>query len=264
MNINTFISMTSHFLAIALFIQALEIYLLSKKKSFLEIWSYENLKFDLEPGLPLPNSVIEFLFADKMVKRIAFLQLLLSLAAFIHPAAALFVLLFLCHLLICIRFRGTFNGGSDMMTFVLLTGMLIIFLAPSEKAQNLGFIYIAINTVYSYFKAGLAKVVNKEWRNGQALHSFLKRSLFLDTKNFANWLSTKKWVGFVFCWSVIFFELGIPTIFIFPSLIFFYFLCACLFHTIIFVSFGLNRFFWVWLAAWPSIFYAINLIALKK
>lgn len=260
MNLSLLTQMTVHFLAIALFIQACEFFMLTKKKSFLEIWSYENLKYDLESGLPLPTFIIQTIFADSLLKWLAIAQIFLSVAVFIHPYPGFFIILFCFHLLNCIRFRGTFNGGSDMMTFVLLTGMLIILCGRTERIQNLGFIYISINTLYSYFKAGLSKIIHKEWRNGWALPSFLKRSLFSDSRQFANWLASKKFLSLLLCWGVIIFELGIPVIFIFPKTIFLYFMAACLFHTVIFVSFGLNRFFWVWLAAWPSLFYVAHLL----
>ena len=168
------------------------------------------------------------------------IQVVASLLAFKYPRAELFVVLFICQLFISVRFRGTFNGGSDMMTFVILTGVLVGYFWSTKY----GFLYIGINGLYSYFKAGLAKLKNPEWREGSALASF--------TPTLTKW-------GRVLSWPVIIFELAALAVPFIPGLAWPYFILAMLFHLIIFLMFGLNRFFWIWLSAWPSIFYLARL-----
>lgn len=251
--------LTRIFLCFAMLLQAIELGRLTHFKTFQRIWSFENLKSDLIRGVPLPHKVIESLFSLRGVRTIAILQALFAGIGLLISHPAVVVVLFLTHLLICIRFRGTFNGGSDMMTFVLLTGSLIYMSSSDPKIQVLGLIYISLHAVYSYFKAGVVKVLQSDWRSGRAVPGFLERSLYSDTKILAGWFKTKPTLSLLLSWSVLIFELGIVFLFINNSWAVTYFALAVAFHFINYMSFGLNRFFWIWLATWPSIFFALSL-----
>lgn len=263
MSLSLAISITGRLLAFAMFLQGLELFLLTRKKYFFEIWSFTNLKGDLEKGLPLSNSLIAFLFSGVMFKTIIVLQMIAAVIGLFYLDAFSFGILFFTHLMICIRFRGTFNGGSDMMTFVVLTGVLIAFNSSHVETQKLGLIYIAIHIIYSYFKAGLSKIIHADWRSGLALPVLLERSLFLDIRLITKKFHTKKHLYFIFCWCVLIFELialGLP---MFSQFTLYYFLAAALFHFVIYYSLGLNRFFWIWMSAWPAIFYSVSLLQTK-
>ena len=250
---------TAHILALTLIFQAVELSICSGQKSFFKIWSFKNLRQDLERGLPLPNALLPFIFSANAFRVILAVQVLAALASFLFPFFSVFLVLFLTHLLICIRFRGTFNGGSDMMIFVVLTGVLIVLASASENFQKLGLIYIAIHTLYSYFKAGFAKIIQADWRSGRALPAFLDRSLLPDAKKIARGLQGQSAVCFILCWSVLIFELAAIALPLFPGFVGAYFTLILLFHFGIYLSFGLNRFFWAWLCAWPAVFYSISL-----
>lgn len=237
------------FLAFAMLLQAIEFFSLSRKDSILQIWSYENLKNDLQSGLPLPHFLVKIIFADQNFKWLALVQIILALSGIFYSHLFIFIGVFIIHLLICIRFRGTFNGGSDMMTFILLTGVIINLSASNEKIQKLGIYYILIHTFYSYFKAGFVKILSSDWRSGQALPAFLERSLFPDVRSLGRLLQSKKILSLILCWSTIIFELGIVALLFYPSFFPAYFACALIFHLSIYTSFGLNRFFWIWGAA---------------
>lgn len=250
--------LTVRLLTFSLFLQAIEVFILSRKADFQHIWSYANLAPDLERGLPLPADLTRKLFSTPALQKIAILQVLVSLITFFHAPPAFVLILFFTHLLICIRFRGSFNGGSDMMTFVVLTGALI---AVSGYAK-IGLIYIAIHTLYSYFKAGLAKAWHREWWNGNAISVFLSRSLFWDIKKHSNWFSTHRSLSAILGWSTIQFEFAALLLLLRPQWVYLYFGAAILFHLLIYFIFGLNRFFWIWLSAWPATIYALSLISI--
>jgi len=251
--------MIVHLLCFSMALQAVEIFALTRKNTFQKIWSYENLSTDLKKGLPLPESLLRLLFSIKSLRFIALFQILLCLIGPFYPSVLIFLFLALTHLLICIRFRGTFNGGSDMMTFVVLTGVLITLSTNDERYQKLGLIYIAIHTLYSYFKAGLVKVRYNEWRTGHALPAFLERSLFLDMKSVAQWLRLRPRLSQILGLGLISFELSALALPLMPSFGFFYFSLAASFHFLNFLSFGLNRFFWIWLTAWPAVLFSLRL-----
>ena len=242
---NATLLMTSRLLAFTLFLQGIEYFLLTRKELFTKVWSFENLKDELK---------IRFLFSDLSFKIIVILQILTSLTAFIFPQTYLFVLLFLTTLLITIRFRGSFNGGSDMMSFVVLTGVLISFFAKNPEMGKFGLIYIGIHGIYSYFKAGLAKIRHADWRNGSALKGFSQVSLYPVVRS----LKISPLLSLVLGWITILFELGTVSVLVVPDMVGVYFILAIIFHLMVFATFGLNRFFWIWMSAWPGIFFTAD------
>jgi hypothetical protein len=242
MDLNLATSLVTHLLAFTLGLQALEIFILSLNPLFFKVWNFDSV------------------FSNKALQAVVILQMASALAGFFYPAPTFFAVLFLTNLLICMRFRGTFNGGSDMMAFVVLTGVLITLCSTSEKGQQLGLIYIAIHTLYSYFKAGIVKLIQHDWRSGKALPAFLNRSLFSDVKSISHWLGLKPTLSLFACWIVLVFELAAFGLVFFPGLAIYYFMAALFFHLMNFLSFGLNRFFWMWLTAWPALLYSLFLI----
>lgn len=262
MNFQLALSLTVQLLAFTMVIQALEVLLLTKNKEFLEIWSFENLRPQLEKGLPLPKTWIAKIFSIQGLRLISVLQIAVAAACAFNPHPALIVFLLISHLLICIRFRGTFNGGSDMMTVIVLTGVLISLSATSAFIQKLGLIYLSIHTLYSYFKAGLFKVIHLDWRTGRALPAFLDRSIYPDIRAISRWVQKKPGLSLTLSWAVLVFELGSLGLLLHPNLRFTYFVLALIFHFINFLNFGLNRFFWIWLSAWPAVIFSLGLIGI--
>lgn len=256
-------ALTSKLVCITLLMQTLEILSLSKGASFFHIWSYNNLKANLEIGLPLKNSTIQKLFSPSMFKVLIILQIVLSFFGFFYPTLPVFLGLTFIHLYICLWFRGTFNGGSDMMMFVVLSGVLIGLIGASEFAIKIGFIYITINTLYSYFKSGFSKVKRQEWLVGNALPIFLNRSPFQDIKLLSIWLDQRPALCLVLCWGVITFETLAAIIIIIPNWAYYYFVAAMTFHFFNYIVFGLNRFFWIWLCAWPATIFSLSLLTAK-
>lgn len=260
MNLMIAIMLTKFLLAFTMLIQGLELLSLSRKNILLSIWSFKNLSSDLYRGLPFPPRLVEILFSDKSFKIVIAAQIIAALGAMMFSSTFCLLILFFTHLLICIRFRGTFNGGSDMMTFVVLTGVIVAQASFSEDVQKFALLYVAVHALYSYFKAGLVKLKNKDWRSGRALPIFLKQSLLLDMQKLALWLRERPMVSRALCWSVIVFELSSILLPFLSYVFIFYFLIAVFFHFSIYASFGLNRFFWIWMSSWPAIFYSMTLV----
>jgi hypothetical protein len=83
----------------------------------------------------------------------------------------------------------------------------------------------------------------------------LKRSLFVEIQNLADWLSRYPALTFVMSWAVLGFELSIISVLAVPNFIEFYFIVAVIFHFLVYLTFGLNRFFWSWMCAWPAMIF---------
>lgn len=173
------------------------------------------------------------------------------------------LLLFVCQLLLLVRWRGAFNGGSDFMTLVTLTGLmlaqvLMLFL-PLSLAWGAGLGYIAIHTLSSYFVSGWVKLKRPEWRSGQALTVFLNSGLYgpLPPDSIFN----KPGLAKVCSWAFILWEGVFPLVLFNPGLVWLFGSVALVFHFMVFWFFGLNRFFWAWAANLTTIFFLSNFIS---
>ena len=160
-------------MAIAIFFQTLEY--LALKASFSEngVWRWSEIRAELQF---LPNNVqafFNFFLNDRHFIVLLWIRLLACITFIIFPSFYLILFLFLSSLLIAQRFRGSFNGGSDYMSLIVLSALLLerFFHHPIITKGVLW--YIAIQSVTSYFIAGIVKIKQSSWRNGYALEEFI-------------------------------------------------------------------------------------------
>ncbi|USQ93681.1 HTTM domain-containing protein [Caulobacter sp. RL271] len=155
-------------------------------------------------------------------------------------------------LVILHRFQGPYNGGSDRMGLLALWCLTLAHLAPSRPLQELAFGYLGAQLTLSYFISGAVKIVNPDWRSGRALADVFQFSTYPVSEDLRGWAGRPR-VLLAMSWAVMLFELAFPfTLLWKPALI------ACLvvagtFHLANACLFGLNRFFWTWLAVYPAI-----------
>lgn len=242
------VNIVSKLFAFAILLQSIEMLAISRNSAFLKVWNFQNI----QNSFPFLKKFFSVLYSKKVFRYLLFLQILAVTVLFFYFNTWLIFTVALIQLLVCMRFRGIFNGGSDMMVFIIATGLII--------GGKLGLIYIAIHTCYSYFKAGLVKIVQPSWQSGLAISQFLEISLFPNIRTLGQKLSHYPILTLVLSCFTLAFEVGIPLIFMGSTLVYYYFLSAMLFHAVVFIVFGLNRFFWIWLAAWPAVIYCVGLI----
>lgn len=252
--------LTTRFLGLVLSMQAIEMLWLSRAGAISKIWTYENLRDEIQKAFPFLEGMMKILFSKKGFEAVVILQFLIGMMTLLLGQGFFFIGLFCTHLLINLRFFGSFNGGSDSMVFVLVTGVLISTLVPSPELEKLGLIYITIHALISYFKAGLVKVTQPEWRNGTALSTFLSQSVYDNGPILARLKNHYSLMPLILAWTVLLFELGMPTVLFSGNYAWIYFGMAILFHFSIYLTLGLNRFFWAWMCSWPAILCTASLI----
>jgi hypothetical protein len=252
-DINQALIWTENLLAIALLVQSTELLRISSYPSFQSIWSLENLKADFYPIFIFPKPLIHFLFSISGFRLILMGIFTLAVGSFFYSPFMVYFFIGILHILVNMRFRGNFNGGSDTMTFVIISGLCIANFSDSENVKKIGLIYIGIHGLYSYFKAGLAKVRHADWRTGKAISQFLHYGVLNPKSRFIKTIENNAPLHFFLSWATLCFELGIIILLFAPRFTLFYALLAAAFHLAVFFMFGLNRFFWIWLAAWPGI-----------
>lgn len=155
-------------------------------------------------------------------------------------------------LAILARFDGPYNGGSDRMTLLVLTCLCLAHLLPGAHAREVAFGYLAVQLVLSYALSGAIKIINPDWRSGRALRDVFAFSTYPvseDLRRLAHWPH----LLFVMSWCVMLFELLFPVALLTQATLIAGLAIAAVFHLANACLFGLNRFFWAWLAAYPSI-----------
>lgn len=229
---------TRYLMAIATFLGTVEMILLREKTE--KIWSWSVLKAEHSVVSRAIWSV--FLapghYGLMLIFRIlASLMLLVNLDSHLAPLIWLLV----TQLAIAVRFRGTFNGGSDTMTFqVLLTLVVAEVFLEYPLIVKACLWYLAIQLALSYLIAGVVKLAQPSWRSGEALSDFLKL-------NGLPKLSLKT------AWFLIFFECAFPAALVSWELSLVLTSAALIFHLVNTYALGLNRFFFAWLSAYPAL-----------
>lgn len=238
--ISSIFQLTQIFLILSIVVQTLEYFSLRKK---LWIWNIEEKSFLMLLTVRLFCSLI-------LIFSFSFIAL---------------ILLFFSTLLISWRFRGSFNGGSDFMTTIVLSALCVGSLHPTEKMLTGVLFYIAFQSAASYFLAGLVKIKKREWRKGEALSNFIHSPNYNPPLFVKNLLSDKK-MALLAAWAVMLGELLFPLVLLCgnKTAVMAVLTGAFLFHLNNVLLFGLNRFLLAWLTTYPAIYFTAIYFATNK
>ena len=241
-------------LAWSMLLQTMEYLRMQKALSIDGLWAWQIQRADVpQAGL---KTLLDRLFSDAGLRWHLWLRfpalLLLALGGSTLP---LVLFLFVSHLLMLIRWRGAFNGGSDFMTLIVLTGLLagalLVAIGEPDLGLRAALWYVSLQSITSYFMSGWVKLLRPEWRSGQAFAVFLNAAVYgpLD----AGHLLSRPWVAQIASWAFILWECSAPLALLHPAIAGLFCTIALLFHFLVFWFFGLNRFFWAWLVSFPAI-----------
>ncbi len=196
---------------------------------------------------------IEHLLARKDEQVLFLPRLFLSaLLLFGFQAQWVCLALVVLSLFILKRFQGPYNGGSDRMGLLILCCLCLAEFTPGLRWRDYAFGYLAMQLVLSYFVSGWVKIVNPEWRSGRALQDVFDFSAYPVSESLRSWANRPRLLCLM-SWAVMLFELLFPLALLTHGTLIVALVIAAAFHLANACLFGLNRFFWVWLAAYPSI-----------
>ena len=150
------------------------------------------------------------------------------------------------------RFQGPYNGGSDRMSLLILTCLCAARWAPTPVLQETIYAYLGFQLVMSYFMSGWVKLKNPDWRSGEALCDVFRFSAYPVSTRLRDWARAPR-ILTLLSWGVILFEVLFPLSLLTQSTLIAALVLAASFHFSNACLFGLNRFFWIWLSAYPAI-----------
>ena len=248
---------TEWLFALSLAIQTLEYLRMRHATDETGLWAWSLQRRDVP--VAWVRRCLDVLFAPAVHQAHLWLRLCAAaVLAFSGGSLALVWFLFAGNVLILIRWRGAFNGGSDFLTLVVLTGLVIVYSVgagmDAELGTRAGLWYICIQSMTSYFMSGAVKLLRPEWRSGRAMTIFLNAAIYgpLSPRH----LLRRRTLALLGSWSFILWECAFPLALINPMHALGFCAVAACFHFLVFWFFGLNRFFWAWLASFPAIIWA--------
>jgi hypothetical protein len=212
------------------------------------------------PNLPV-RWLLDRLLEGRVYKGLLWTRGVLSVVLMAgHAELGVSLTLFVLAILLLLRWRGAFNGGSDFMTLVGLTGLLLAHglgtLTDPTQAWRIALWYVTLQSLGSYFVSGWIKFMRPEWRSGQALTVFLDQAVHgpLPEKS----LFRSPMVARMCSWSFILWEGLFPLALWSFHVAAVFCTVAAVFHFLVHWFFGLNRFFWAWLSTFPAILYCAS------
>jgi len=241
----------------AVLLQGLELLLIHRTFASDGIWRWETLRkeFEIFPGFVrwLLNLALDYpRFLVVVLGQVAGGIALLVVP---QPHAEIFIGLLITTGLIALRWRGTFNGGADYMTILVLLMLAIETLFRGSATVRLGCLwYLAVQAVLSYFSSGAVKLRSGDWWSGRALQRFLSSPPY-DPPAFFVSLSKSPHMMRLGSWTILAFEASFPFALVGPRACAAFLCAALVFHVLNFATFGLNRFIFAWGAAYPALYY---------
>lgn len=246
-------------IAWAIVLQTIE--LLQIRASFAPdgIWRWKVVRREFD-GLPKPlRAGLDWLLDYRGFVALLVARLFFALAVFFitHPLQWGFLLF--STILISVRWRGTFNGGSDYMTLIVLMAITVGRIWPDHPRVMLGCLwYVALQICLSFFVAGTVKLKKSEWREGKALEGFLTSSYYGVPQPLGR-LSRQPRLMTLTAWGIMAFECAFPLALVDPRICAGMIALAAAFQLGNVYAFGLNRFFWAWSAAYPALYWCSQL-----
>lgn len=257
MYVENVIHWTQILLAVSLLLQSFEMWAIANWIGDSTPWAWSGLKKGVSYFPNFLKTALDFLYLDYF-KVLVLAQFVLILILPLSQSGLVITGLIITTVLICFRFRGVFNGGSDYMTLTVLFGLFFSSLNQNDPLLvRYGLLYIALQCTLSYFIAGIVKVRTPAWRSGLALRAFIKHSNYPVPTTIRQWVE-RPILMFVASWVVMLWECTFPLIWLWPKFVFGYLAVAILFHLGVFISFGLNRFVFAWLASYPALIYGVS------
>ncbi len=254
-SLHTAVVWTERLTALALALQTLELLQLRR------VWSDDGIRrwSLLAPEHRQLVAPLRWLFAAILPARpfavLLGLRLLAAVALASGVGRGVAPFLLVTQVAICVRFRGTFNGGSDTFSVVLLAALsLAQLLATIEPAQEAALLYIAVQLTFTYFISGVAKLQHADWRSGRALSGFVASGRYGTPRWLVRALAGNARPGLL-SWCVLGFECGFPLAWSGPRACALFVGLGLGFHLGTWLLFGLNRFVFAWAAAYPALWW---------
>lgn len=263
-NIEVVVTLTGIVLAIGLIISTLELIIFTNQLGNNGLYSWKiwrEIKFRKKAYF---KSKTTFLFETPGVIVIMIIRIWLLIYFIFSLASGTGLKLWLVGLLYLSQLYYHFRlpvgkDGSDQMSTIVLTCLLLISLFPASKViVASSILFIAYQSIISYLTAGIAKLISPTWRSGNIVFGIFNTKTY-GSKFVVQVLKDKpKLVKFLNHSTFIFEVLIFVVLFTPEPYNLFLLVIPLTFHLLSAGIMGLNSFVFAFLATYPSIIYVSN------
>jgi uncharacterized membrane protein len=237
--------------SLATMIAALELIVVHRAFGESGVYRWSTLRREVPSALRAP---VGLLFSTTGTWLILIAQLAAGVALPWTTCAIAPWIAFAATLLIAMRFRGSYNGGSDSMLLVVLLALAVA--RSDERFAPAALGYAAAQLVLSYAISGWAKLRDPQWRTGTALNVLVRLPHYGVPRRLVAMLSSRAARPASF--AMLAFECAFPIALVDIRVCVVMLVIATVFHLTNAVVFGLNRFLWAWLAAFPALLFWVE------
>jgi hypothetical protein len=256
-SIETALTLSARLLGLFAVVQGYEFLRLRRIYSDRGVWRWADLEREIGAGSALLARLLGVFLRARAFWGVNVARLLIGLLAFVWPTTWMVALLLCLHVLTLWRWRGSYNGGSDYMNLLVLIGVSAgLYFPHHPRVAEVALWYIAVQLALSYAKAGWSKLKVACWRRGEALGEFLSSRDYERSVRWERVLNVGA-VALAVSWALMLFEISFPLSFLHADLALVYAGAALFFHLGNAYFFGLNRFFWAWLCAYPALLHCV-------
>jgi hypothetical protein len=196
---------------------------------------------------------LDALLGDAPFTGLVMLRMVGAMWLCVAPGAWPALLVWGTSLLVNVRLRGPWNGGSDHMLFIVVTAIALAELGRAREVVVQGAVaWVGVQAILSYTIAGLAKLRSAAWRRGTALPGLLGIPAYGVPAGMKALVAQPGWAR-LGAWGVLAFECAFPLVLLGPRVALAGVAVAAFFHLGNAWTFGLNRFLLTWAATWPAI-----------
>lgn len=154
--------------------------------------------------------------------------------------------------------NAPYGAETENRFSIFIIGTLLLReIAPTEFITEITLWFIALYSCLSYLTAGVVKLINNDWRNGTELLNIVRSPNLVAYRKVAVFFEKHRITARMLAWLSIIIECGFPLVlFIGKPWFILFLLWGISFHFANAVFLRFNKFFWVWTATYPAIFFA--------
>ena len=230
-----------------------------------EYHSWKLLRVQVGSALHRLPVHLQFLTSDRWYRLITIATLVAAIAMMIVSVESWYfsmVALICAAAMYYLEQRNLF--GIDGTHHMLGVGSISIAVAslfqPGSVAFNACLWYLAIQCIFSYFLAGVAKMFGSMWRDGTAVAKILGTNAY-GRPRVSRFLESRQTLGKTIAYATCFFELAFPVILVLPCEgVVALMAISMMFHLGTAIFMGLGNFCLAWVVGYPALVYCWTLL----
>jgi len=209
----------------------------------------------------ITGKILDRLLSWSFVRPLLCLRIALSLAILLIPWERTMTPLLLLPLALVewlFVLRSSYGkDGADQMSWITVITLMLMSFVPNTAVQHAGLYFLMFQVCWSYFVAGVAKAMARNWWNGTYLTSIANMKTY-GHPGVGKFLMNHRTVAMTLSGGIILWECLFPILLLLPQPIPAAVLVSgILFHLSNAIFMGLNCFFLAFTALYPALMFVV-------